>query len=112
MWYGQELRKLHLLESEKCDKLITKYPVSGDNKVEKIRYEDDKVWINDVQYFENVSKIARDFFIGWYQPAQKWLKDRKGRELNYEDIIHYQKMIVALVETDRIMKEIEEVKFI
>ena len=33
----------------------------------------------------------------------------KGRELNFDDIFHYQKIIVALTETDRIMKEIDKV---
>ena len=42
-----------------------------------------------------------------YQPAQKWLKDRRGRELSFEDILHYQKIIVSLFETDRLMKEID-----
>jgi hypothetical protein len=51
--------------------------------------------------------VAWNFYIGGYQPAQKWLKDRKDRELSYEDILHYQKIIVALTETDRIMKEID-----
>ena len=42
--------------------------------------------------------------------AQKWLKDRNGRKLEWEDIAHYQKIIVALSETDRIMKEIDGIK--
>ncbi len=53
--------------------------------------------------------ILRSFYIGGYQPAQKWLKDRKGRELSVDDILHYQKIIIALTETDRIMKDIDEV---
>ncbi|HRN45293.1 MAG TPA: hypothetical protein PLH20_11050, partial [Flavobacterium sp.] len=69
-----------------------------------------KVFINETQYFNNVPELAWNFYIGGYQPAQKWLKDRKGRELSYEDILYYQKMIVALNETDRIMKEIDKVE--
>ena len=76
----------------------------------KIKYEDNKVWINDRQYFENVPLIAWEFYIGGYQPAQKWLKDRKDRELSFEDILHYQKIIVALFETDRLMKAIDEIE--
>jgi hypothetical protein len=53
-------------------------------------------------------KTQQDNFIGGYQPAQKWLKDRKGRVLSYDDIQHYQKIIVALAETDRLMKEIDK----
>jgi hypothetical protein len=45
-----------------------------------------------------------------YKPAQKWLKNRKGRELSYDDILHHQKIIVALTETDRLMKEIDKIE--
>jgi len=68
-----------------------------------------KVYINDTQYFDNVPEVAWNFFIGGYQPAQKWLKDRKDRKLEFEDILHYQKIIVALNETDRLMKEVDKV---
>ncbi|MDT0293415.1 type ISP restriction/modification enzyme [Mesonia ostreae] len=71
-----------------------------------------KVWINDTQYFDKVPKIAWEFYIGGYQPAQKWLKDRKGRELKFEDILHYQKIIVALTETDRLMKKIDGIEIV
>lgn len=110
--YGEELRKIHLLESEKLNQNIVSYPIGGDNKVENIKYWDGKIWINDTQYFDGVSQIAWEFYIGGYQPAQKWLKDRKDRILNSDDVLHYQKMIVAFVETDRVMKEIEGVRFI
>ena len=106
---GKELRELHLLESPKMQKFITSYPESGSNSVEKIAYMDGKVYINAEQYFGDVPEIAWNSYIGGYQPAQKWLKDRKGRTLTNEDIEHYQKMIVALVETERIMKEIDVV---
>jgi very-short-patch-repair endonuclease len=69
-----------------------------------------RVYINETQYFDNVPELAWNFYIGGYQPAQKWLKDRKDRELDYEDILHYQKIIVALSETDRIMKEIDSIE--
>ncbi|MCX6580919.1 MAG: hypothetical protein NT166_12145 [Candidatus Aminicenantes bacterium] len=55
-------------------------------------------------------QITWEFYIGGYQPAQKWLKDRKDRELSFEDILHYQKIIVALFETDRLMKAINEIE--
>jgi predicted helicase len=106
---GSQLRHLHLLESPKVEQYITKYPVSGSNEVDKIKYTDSRVYINETQYFEGVPEIAWNFYIGGYQPAQKWLKDRKGRTLSFDDILHYQKIIVALVETDRLMKEIDEV---
>ena len=106
---GSELRQIHLLESPKVEDYITKYPVDGNNIVENLQYKAGNVWINKEQYFENVPEVAWNFYIGGYQPAQKWLKDRKGRELSYDDILHYQKIIVALTETDRIMKKIDGV---
>ncbi|MCA0387126.1 MAG: N-6 DNA methylase [Bacteroidetes bacterium] len=106
---GGELRQIHLLESPTVSQYITRYPIEGDNEVEKITYQDQKVFINKTQYFEGVPQTAWEFYIGGYQPAQKWLKDRKSRILNFEDIFHYQKIIVALTETDRLMKEIDEV---
>jgi hypothetical protein len=57
-------------------------------------------------------QVACEFYIGGYQLAQKWLKDRKGRVLSYEDIQHYQKIIVALAETDKLMKEIDKIEII
>lgn len=71
-----------------------------------------KVYINETQYFDNVPEVAWNFYIGGYQPAQKWLKDRKDRKLEFDDILHYQKIIVALFETDRLMKEIDEIELL
>jgi len=105
---GAELRHLHLLESPKVSKFITTYPVSGSDDVTNLSYKDGKVFINKNQYFGKVPEIAWNFYIGGYQPAQKWPKDRKNRNLTNEDIEHYQKIIVALVETERIMKEIDK----
>jgi len=104
---GAELRSLHLLESPKVNQFITTYPIAGSDIVEKIVYKNGEVFINTQQYFGGVPEITWNFYIGGYQPAQKWLKDRKGRTLTNEDIEHYQKMIVALTETDRVIKEID-----
>lgn len=104
---GGDLRKIHLMESSVTEKFITQYPIDGDNTVFKPWYDGAKVWINETQFFNNVPKLAWEFYIGGYQPAQKWLKDRKGRVLGFEDILHYQKIIEALTETDRLMKEID-----
>ena len=106
---GGEIRQLHLLESPTVEKYITQYPIDGDNVVLKPKYQDGKVYINDTQYFDKVPQIAWDFYIGGYQPAQKWLKDRKERTLEFDDILHYQKIIVALSETDRLMNEINKI---
>ncbi len=108
---GGEIRQIHLLESPTVEKYITQYPVDGDNVVVKPIFKDGKVYINETQYFDNVPQIAWDFYIGGYQPAQKWLKDRKDRKLEFEDILHYQKIIVALTETHRLMQEIDKIDF-
>jgi predicted helicase len=106
---GSEIRQIHLLESPAVEKYITQYPEDGNNTVTKPKYQDGKVYINDTQYFDNVPQVSWDFYIGGYQPAQKWLKDRKDRKLEFDDILHYQKIIVALSETDRLMREIDRV---
>ena len=116
---GSQLRKLHLLESDVIENYITQYPIDGNNIVTKPRFVNSpsqeglgvvgKVYINDTQYFDIVPEVAWNFYIGGYQPAQKWLKDRKERTLEFDDILHYQKIIVALTETDRLMKEIDKV---
>ena len=107
---GSELRQIHLLESPVVEKYITGYPEDGDNIVTKPTYKNGNVYINETQYFSNVPEVSWNFFIGGYQPAQKWLKDRKERELSFEDILHYQKIIVAMSETDRIMREIDKIE--
>ena len=109
---GGETRKIHLLESPTVEQYITQYPIDGDNVVGKPNYKDGKVYINDTQYFDNVPQVAWEFYIGGYQPAQKWLKDRKDRKLEFDDILHYQKIIVALSETDRLMKEIDKIEIV
>lgn len=106
---GGKLRKLHLMEDPELNTSITTFPIKGENTVENIKYDGEKVWINTTQYFGGVPKDSWEFYIGGYQPAQKWLKDRKGRTLTYEDITHYQKIIKAQSETIKIMNEIDVV---
>jgi predicted helicase len=105
---GAKLRRLHLMEGVEPSPDRAIYPKEGDNKVEKPTYESGKVWINDSQYFDNVPSEAWEFYIGGYQPAQKWIKDRKGRTLGYDDIRHYQRIIRVLKETGEVMKEVDE----
>ncbi len=66
-----------------------------------------RIYINSTQYFDNIPLAAWEFFVGGYQPAQKWLKDRRGRVLSSDDIMHYKAVVSALVETRRIMDELE-----
>ena len=120
---GGEIRQIHLLESPKVEDYITSYPKGGDNVITtKIGKKDwelfdkkkqlGRIWINEEQYFDNIPLTAWEFYIGGYQPAQKWLKDRKERTLEFDDILHYQKIIVALSETHRLMKEIDKTEII
>src|ERR1035437_3728597 len=109
--FGKELRLLHLLESPNLEKVNITFPKLGSDKVEDIKYLNGKVIINEKQYFGNVPAPVWNFYIGGYQPAQKWLKERRGRILTNNEIEQYQKIIVALTETDRIMKEINKLDF-
>lgn len=111
---GEALRRLHLMEDAAVGAAPYRFEGDGDNTVEKgfPKFEATKdglgeVWINKDQRFADVPEISWGFYIGGYQPAQKWLKDRRGRNLSFDDIRHYQKIIKILCETDRIMKEIE-----
>jgi adenine specific DNA methyltransferase len=106
---GRQIREIHLFDSPVLNNLVTLFPIDGDCEVIKPEYKDGKVYINAAQYFDGVPEQAWNFYIGGYQPAQKWLKDRKRRILSYEDIIHYQKIIVALEQTNRLMQAIDEI---
>lgn len=123
---GGELRQIHLLKSPKLAAQIKAlgigYPVGGDNAVTRkmtktsVGFEPDevdssigKVWLNDTQYFTNVPLVAWEFYIGGYQPAQKWLKDRGQRTLDHHDIKHYMNIIAALSLTADIMQQIDSI---
>ena len=102
---GEELRQLHLMENMPS-KLGVSFPVSGTLQVDCNRWENNRVYINSEQYFEGVPESAWNFYIGGYQPAQKWLKDRKGMTLSFEDVKHYKQIIYVLQQTEQIMDEI------
>ena len=105
---GEELRQLHLME-DLPSKTGVSFPVAGSLQVDCYRWQDNRVYINAEQYFEGVPENAWNFYIGGYQPAQKWLKDRKGMTLSLEDVKHYQRIIYVLQQTERIMQEIDEI---
>ena len=96
---GSRLRKLHLLED--VPEFQTTFPVSEDNVVKQVRFVEGKVFINGTQYFDCVPASVWECYIGAYRPAQKYLKDRKGRVLSFEEIRHYQKIVAVLNETLR-----------
>lgn len=104
---GGQLRRLHLMQEVPIPKHAIFDNKGENNVVEKLEYKDNCVWINKEKCFADVPETAWSFYIGGYQPAQKWLKDRRGRTLSYDDITHYRQIITILLETDRLMKEID-----
>ena len=110
--HGAELVKLHLMTHPALATLITTYPIQGDNIVAKSypKYteEDGRVWVNAKQYVAGVQPEVWEFQVGGYQVLHKWLKDRRERVLTYDDIRHYQRVVVALSETIRVMDAIDE----
>ena len=104
---GEELRHLHLMEDLPHSTGIS-FPISGTMQVDCYRWEQNRVYINSGQYFEGVPESAWNFYIGGYQPAQKWLKDRKGRTLSFDDIEHYRRIISVLLETKRLIDIIDK----
>lgn len=103
---GEQLRRLHLMEPKAIDASPFPFEGKGNAHVENFCFDGGRIWINEKQYFDDVPRIAWEFFVGGYQPAQKWLKDRRGRQLSFEEVKHYQRIIRVLVETDRIMRTI------
>ncbi|MBA3353307.1 MAG: DNA methyltransferase, partial [Blastocatellia bacterium] len=108
---GGELTALHLLESPKLAQPITEFIGGRNPEVEKISWSKNTVWIHKAQEagFKGVREEVWNFHIGGYQVCQKWLKDRKGRTLTKDDLAHYQKIVIALAETIRLMAEIDKV---
>jgi predicted helicase len=118
---GQQLIALHLLESPQLDVLVTTYSGPTNPKVGRVAWSEHVVWLDAAATkkgqpatpgsigFVGVPEPVWSFHVGGYQVCEKWLKDRKGRTLTEDDIAHYQKIIVALTETIRLMKEIDEV---
>ena len=106
---GAELVSLHLLESPKLDAPITKYIGARAPEVEKVSWTENTVWLDKAKTtgFAGVREEVWNFHIGGYQVCEKWLKDRKGRVLTADDIAHYQKIIIALSETHRLMPQID-----
>lgn len=106
--FGRRLTTLHLLQD--ANGAGATFPVKGDNTVRSVRYVDaqQRVYINDTQHFNSVPPEVWAFHIGGYQVCHKWFKDRKGRQLTYDDITHYIRIVSAIAETINIMCRIDE----
>lgn len=105
---GNQLADLHLLKDEAFKTTISKFPIKGTNKVEKPKYKEEKVYINNDQYFDGVKEEIWNYQIGGYQVCEKWLKDRKERPLTLEEIQTYSKIVTALSKTIEIQNQIDE----
>lgn len=103
---GQQLIDLHLMTDTQRWKCSTTFPEEGSQQIDLLKWKDNKVWINEKQYFGNVPEEVWNFYIGGYQPAQKWLKDRKGRTMSFDDIKHYLHIVHALTETIKLMQKL------
>jgi hypothetical protein len=118
---GSELVALHPMDSPQLDPPITDYTGPKNPEVGRVGWSDDTVWLDaaatkkgqhatpGIIGFHGVPEAVWNFHIGGDQVCEKWLKDRKGRTLSDGDIAHYQKIVVALAETIRLMQEIDEV---
>jgi predicted helicase len=104
---GSLLRGLHLMENVSPIMGMADFPATGTNKVESVNYKAEKVYVNKKQCFENIPLEIWGYCIGGYQPAEKWLKDRKVRVLSFEDIEHYQKIIAVLKMTIALQARID-----
>lgn len=107
--FGERLVQAHLLKDISRRDLVTRYPIEGTDQVEKTypKREGERVKINSTQYFEDVPESVWTMHIGGYQVLEKWLKDRQERTLSADEITHYQKIVVALLRTQAIMREME-----
>ena len=127
---GGQLKDVHLMESSKPDQV--RFPIGGEYVIEKgyPKYygpgdvpagekspvEQGRVYISKTaprsgkqgQYFEGIPPEVWQFRIGGYQPLDKWLKDRRGRTLSFDDLDHYKRIAAALSDTIRLMDEVDE----
>jgi predicted helicase len=106
---GGALIDLHLLRDPALNTPSCKYPVGGDHRVERVAYDESeqRVWINEAQYFEPVPPEVWAYRVGGYQVCHKWLDDRKGATLSYDERLTYQRMVTALSGTLALQAQID-----
>jgi predicted helicase len=107
---GEELVELHLLRSKKLVKPIAKCEGSGDLRVVKVTYDQNKtrVHINLEKWFVGIPLEVWEYYIGGYQVVERWLKDRKGRTLSSEEVAHYARVVTAIAETISIQRPLDD----
>lgn len=106
---GEKLVELHLFKSPEPDKPVVKFQGKGDNRVEKLKYEQGRLYINKEQYFEFIEPEIWSYRIGGYQVCEKWLKDRRERILSLEDIKHYLRVVTVIEKTIKIQSDIDKI---
>ena len=114
---GQRLIDCHLLKESRAELAPTRRGASpvhrfegeGEGVIGRVRYVDGQVWINSTQSFTDVPMEVWKYEIGAYRVCEKWLKDRRGEVLRYEDARQYQAILVAVAETLGVMAEIDGV---
>ncbi|MGI6355989.1 MAG: N-6 DNA methylase [Lentisphaerae bacterium] len=108
---GEKLVALHLLEPSALNPPACRFEGDGSNCIEKtgLRYADDeeRVYINAVQYFAPVPADIWAYQIGGYQVCEKWLKERRERRLVFDDIIAYCRIVTALGRTLELQQQID-----
>jgi predicted helicase len=106
---GEELRRLHLMEAAAVGDASFSYHGEGTDVVAGgfPRFDQDRIYINPDQYFSGVPITAWNLEVGGYHPTQKWLKDRRGRVLSWEDVTHFQRIIKVLQRTHQIVQDID-----
>ncbi len=107
---GEDLVELHLLKSKKLSKPIAKCEGSGVLRVDKVTYDQDKACVhaNPDKWFTGIPLEVWEYHIGGYQVAEKWLKDRKGRQLSSEEVAHYSRVVTAIAETISIQRDLDD----
>lgn len=111
---GARLTALHLLDSPELDTPTCRFEGDGDavvarTKSQGFRYDPDaqRLCVNKTQYFGPLPPEVHDYRIGGYQVCDKWLKDRRDRRLDLDDIRTYCRMVTAIGVTLGIQDEID-----
>ena len=105
---GRQLINLHLLRNP-SNTAGVKYQGQGSDTITKVRYDANsgRVYINADKYFEGITLEMWEYRIGGYQVLEKYLKDRKGRQMN--DLVRYIHIAAALAQTLNIQKKIDTI---
>ena len=114
---GGELINCHLLKISQSQITPTgnrelshhRFEGEGEAVVSQVRYVDGNVWINPTQHFTDVPADVWNYEVGAHQVCEKWLKDKKGSALSYDEVRQYRSILVAVAETLWLMEEIDQI---